>query len=149
MSAGYKLPVVAFFHISTEERQVEKNFHIFKLGCVMQVKAVEGDDQAERLLAMRSLLLQLLLESFLEPGSVSGSAVDLAICCRKAFPGISAGVTDNLQHDSNEMPPVMDVLVDIILSLLAQSSLPVRAAAEQVSQVLRETPNLSGMIKEP
>ncbi len=47
------------------------------------------------------------------------------------------------------MPPVMDVLVDIILSLLAQSSLPVRAAAEQVSQVLRETPNLSGMIKEP
>jgi DNA polymerase phi len=115
----------------------------------MQVKAVEGDDQAERLLAMRSLLLQLLLESFLEPGSVSGSAVDLAICCRKAFPGISAGVTDNLQHDSNEMPPVMDVLVDIILSLLAQSSLPVRAAAEQVSQVLRETPNLSGMIKEP
>ncbi|CAM6028277.1 unnamed protein product [Sphagnum balticum] len=109
------------------------------------VKGVEGDDQAERLLAMRSLLLQLLLESFLEPGSVSGSAVDLAICCRKAFPGISADGTDNLQHDSNEMPPVMDVLVDIILSLLAQSSLPVRAAAEQVFKTFCGDLTRSGM----
>ncbi|CAM6049668.1 unnamed protein product [Sphagnum compactum] len=109
------------------------------------VKGVEGDDQAEKLLAMRSLLLQLLLESFLEPGSVSGSAVDLAICCRKAFPGISAEVTDNLQLDSNEMPPVMDVLVDIILSLLAQSSLPVRAAAEQVFKTFCGDLTRSGM----
>jgi DNA polymerase phi len=109
------------------------------------VKGVEGDDQAEKLLAMRSLLLQLLLESFLEPGSVSGSAVDLAICCRKAFPGISAEVTDNLQQDSNEMPPVMDVLVDIILSLLAQSSLPVRAAAEQVFKTFCGDLTRSGM----
>ncbi|CAK9219878.1 unnamed protein product [Sphagnum troendelagicum] len=109
------------------------------------LKGVEGDDQAEKLLAMRSLLLQLLLESFLEPGSVSGSAVDLAICCRKAFPGISAEVTDNLQQDSNEMPPVMDVLVDIILSLLAQSSLPVRAAAEQVFKTFCGDLTRSGM----
>ncbi|CAK9270133.1 unnamed protein product [Sphagnum jensenii] len=109
------------------------------------VKGVEGDDQAEKLLAMRSLLLQLLLESFLEPGSVSGSAVDLAICCRKAFPGISAEVTDNLQQDSNEMPPVMDVLVDIVLSLLAQSSLPVRAAAEQVFKTFCGDLTRSGM----
>lgn len=104
---------------------------------VLQVKTVTEVEQTKKLLAMRTLLSHLLLESYLSPGSSNDIAAELAICCSKTFPAItelSSTVAPVLAEDESEdPPPVMDVLLDVLLSLLAKSSSPIRAASEQVS----------------
>ena len=86
---------------------------------------------------MRSLLSLLLLESFLEPGSTDDIAAELAICCSKAFPDLQQLSTlvpsVVVEEGSEEAPPSMDVLLDVLLSLLAKASLPIREAVEKVS----------------
>lgn len=88
---------------------------------------------ADKLHALRYLLIQLLLQVLLRPGEFSEAASDLVMCCKKAF------ATSDLLNSSGEdesdgdsTPELMDVLVDTLLSLLPQSSAPVRSAIEQV-----------------
>jgi DNA polymerase phi len=104
---------------------------------VLQVKIVIEVEQRKKLLAMRNLVSNLLLESYLSPGSSNDIAAELAICCSKSFPDItelSTTVASVLTEDESEdPPPVMDVLLDVLLSLLAKSSSPIRLASEKVS----------------
>ncbi|CAL0300835.1 unnamed protein product [Lupinus luteus] len=88
---------------------------------------------ANKLHALRYLLIQLLLQVLLRPGEFSEAASELVICCKKAFssfdlPG-SSGEDDS---DDDDAPQLMDVLVDTLLSLLPQSSAPMRSSIEQV-----------------
>lgn len=84
--------------------------------------------------AMRYLLIQLLLQILLRPGEFSEAASELVICCKKTF-GSSDLLGSSGEDESNEngAPELMDVLVDTMLSLLPQSSAPLRTAIEQVS----------------
>ena len=100
-----------------------------------QVEFETNSDRLRRLLALRTLLSLLLLESFLEPGSTDDIAAELVICCSKAFPDLPelSKITPAVEiEDESEVPPVMDVLLDVLLSLLAKGSTPVRTAAEKV-----------------
>ena len=68
----------------------------------------------------------------LRPGEFCDAASELIICSKKAF-----AVPDDLNSsgdvlDSDATPELMDVLVDTLLSLLPQSSVPMRSAIEQV-----------------
>lgn len=56
----------------------------------------------------------------LQPGEFSEAASELIICCWKVFP--SPDIFDNSKEDmdGDEMPQVMDVLVDTLLSLLSR-----------------------------
>lgn len=89
---------------------------------------------ASKLHALRYLLIQLLLQIILRPGEFCEAASELVICCKKAF-----GSADLLESsgedepDGDDVPELMDVLVDTMLSLLPQSSAPLRSAIEQVS----------------
>lgn len=89
---------------------------------------------ASKLHALRYLLIQLLLQIVLRPGEFFEAASELVICCKKAF-----GSSDLLESsgedepDEDGAPELMDVLVDTMLSLLPQSSAPMRSAIEQVS----------------
>ncbi|XP_051146638.1 rDNA transcriptional regulator pol5 [Andrographis paniculata] len=88
---------------------------------------------ASKLHAMRYLLIQLLLQILLRPGECFEAASELVMCCKKAF-----GSSDLLasseedESDGEDAPELMDVLVDTLLSLLPQSSAPMRSAIEQV-----------------
>ncbi|KAF2296524.1 hypothetical protein GH714_040526 [Hevea brasiliensis] len=79
---------------------------------------------ANRLHALKYLLIQLLLQVLLRPGELSEAVSELIICCKKAF-----AVSDLLDSsgenelDSDDTPEVVDVLVDTLLSLLPQSLL--------------------------
>lgn len=69
----------------------------------------------------------------LRPREFSEAASELIICCRKVFPVPdlldSSGEDD---EDSGAIPAVMDVLVDTLLSILPESTAPMRTAIEQV-----------------
>ena len=88
---------------------------------------------ANKLHALRYLLIQLLLQILLRPGEVHEAANELIICCKRAFGTsdlLDSSGEDELNGDGT--PDIMDVLVDTMLSLLPQSSAPLRSAIEQV-----------------
>ena len=72
----------------------------------------------------------------LRPGEFAEAASELVICCKKAF-----STPDLLESSGEEevsgdgAPELMDVLVDTLLSLLHQSSAPMRSAIEQVRRL--------------
>lgn len=80
---------------------------------------------------MLGLLVQMLFESRLVPRLAVENAAEITMCCKKAF-GDLVELEGELEEDGEEEPAFMDVLVDVLLSLLAQPSAPIRAAAEQV-----------------
>lgn len=88
--------------------------------------------------ALRYVLIQLVLQVLLCPEEFYEAASELAICCEKAFPTTAAAthgdsfVGEN-EFDDNEMPDLMDVLLETFLSLLPNSSGPMCFAIEQVS----------------
>lgn len=85
--------------------------------------------------AMCSLLMQFLLQS--ATTGVNDITSELLLCCKKAFGElIEVDANEIVQEDDGGSPSFMDVLVDILLSLLAQSSAPIRAAAEQVRGIV-------------
>ena len=93
--------------------------------------------EANKLHAMRFLLIQLLLQVLLRPGEFSEAASELVICCKKAFAAsdlLDSSGEEGLDDDAD--PKLMDVLVDTFLSLLPQSSAPLRSAIEQVCAVM-------------
>ncbi|KAB1206724.1 DNA polymerase V [Morella rubra] len=88
---------------------------------------------ANKLHALRHLLIQLLLQVLLRPGEFSEAASELIICCKKAFATsdlLRSSGEDEMDGDTS--PELMDVLVDTLLSLLPQSSTSMRTAIEQV-----------------
>jgi DNA polymerase phi len=111
------------------------------------VKSEENVDKRSRLVALRSLLSLLLLESFVEPGSTDDIAAELAICCSKAFPELPelSNIAPPVAVEGSEAPPVMDVLLDVLLSQLAKSSHPIREAVEKVFKVYCEDLTSAGM----
>lgn len=108
-------------------------------GHFLQVKSEKNVDKLSRMVAFRSLLTLLLLESFVEPGSTDDVAAELAICCSKAFPELPelSNIAPPVAVEGSEAPPVMDVLLDVLLSQLAKSSHPIREAVEKVSSLIR------------
>lgn len=101
----------------------------------MQERTCGPGDDANKLHALRYLLIQLLLQVLLRPGEFSEAASELIICCKKQFsaPGLLDSSGEDDESDDGGMPELMDVLVDTLLSLLPQSSVPMRSAVEQVS----------------
>lgn len=54
------------------------------------------------------------------------------MCCKKAFVSSEPESSGEDEPDVDGAPELMDVLVDTMLSLLPQSSAPMRSAIEQV-----------------
>lgn len=68
----------------------------------------------------------------LRPGEFSEAASELVMCCKKAFSASDLLDSSGEDEDSDLTPNLMDVMVDTLLSLLPQSSAPMRSAMEQV-----------------
>lgn len=97
--------------------------------------------EANKLHALRYLLIQLLLQLVLRPQELYDAAAELIICCKKAFPEVAQheSVDEEDELDDDGSPELMDVLMDTLLSLLPQSSSPMCYAIEQVTQNLAHT----------
>lgn len=103
---------------------------------------------ANKLHALRYLLIQLLLQVLLRPGEFSEAASELILCCKKAFSSsdlLESSGEDEL--DGDETPELMNVLVDTLLSLLPESSAPMRSAIEQVFKYFCDDVTDDGLLR--
>ncbi|KAF2312267.1 hypothetical protein GH714_029619 [Hevea brasiliensis] len=101
-----------------------------------------------KLHALKYLLIQLLLQVLLRPGEFSEAVSELVICYKKAFAAsdlLDTSGEDEL--DSDGSPELMDVLVDTLLSLLPQSSAPMRSAIEQVFKYFCDEVTNDGLLQ--
>lgn len=97
-----------------------------------QEKSHDCSVDANRDHALRYLLIQLLLQVLLCPGEYSEAASELIICCKKTFSTSDNPESSGEDDAEVDAPELMDVLVDTLLSLLPQSSAPMRSAIDQV-----------------
>ncbi|KAL3621022.1 hypothetical protein CASFOL_035934 [Castilleja foliolosa] len=103
---------------------------------------------ASKLHALRYLLIQLLLQIILRPGEFFEAASEIIMCCKKAYG--SSDLLDSSEEDEPDedgIPDLMDVLVDTLLSLLPQSSAPLRSAIEQVFKYYCEYITDDGLLR--
>ncbi|XP_073123017.1 uncharacterized protein [Henckelia pumila] len=103
---------------------------------------------ANKLHALRYLLIQLLLQILLHPGEFFEAATELLVCCKKAFGSsdlLGSSSEDELDGDND--PELMDVVVDTMLSLLPQSSAPLRSAIEQVFKYFSNEVTDDGLLR--
>ena len=102
----------------------------------MQERNIGSGVEANKLHALRYVLIQLVLQVLLCPEQFNEAASEIAICCQQAFPDTAAVHGDSAERekefDDNEMADLMDVLLDTFLSLLPHSSGPMCFSVEQV-----------------
>ncbi|CAA6658932.1 unnamed protein product [Spirodela intermedia] len=108
--------------LSNEDEKAFKNLLAMETRLYQEERRIGHGLEANKLHALRYLLIQLLLQLVLRPQEFSDAAAELIICCKKAFPGL----------DDDGSPELMDVLMDTLLSLVPQSSSPMCYAIEQV-----------------
>ncbi|XP_073027646.1 uncharacterized protein [Primulina eburnea] len=103
---------------------------------------------ANKLHALRYLLIQLLLQILLHPGEFFEAASELVMCCKKAFGSSDLlGSSSEDESDGDNAPELMDVVVDTMLSLLPQSSAPLRSAIEQVFKYFSSEVTNDGLLR--
>ncbi|MQL80121.1 hypothetical protein Taro_012548 [Colocasia esculenta] len=129
------IPSVSLFRaLSNEDEKGFKELQVMETRLYHEERRIGPSSEANKLRAVRYLLVQLLLELLLHPGELSEAVAEIIICCKKAFPGATQfeSVDEEDVLDDNDNPELLDVLVDNLLSLLPQSSGPMFYAVEQV-----------------
>ncbi|KAM1264364.1 hypothetical protein ACFX2J_034181 [Malus domestica] len=134
LSTLCSIPSVSYFRpLETEEENTLKKLQAMETSLSKEERNCQLTSDANRLHALRYLLIQLLLQMLLRPKEYLEAVSELMICCKKAFPVadlLDSPGEDDLDYEG--APAMMDVLVDTLLSLLPQSSAPMRTAIEQV-----------------
>ncbi|KAJ6985081.1 rDNA transcriptional regulator pol5-like [Populus alba x Populus x berolinensis] len=133
LSTLRNIPSVSLFRsLSDDDEKAFEKLQEMESSLSREEKNCVIGAEANKLHAMRFLLIQLLLQALLRPGEFSEAASELVICCKKAFAASDLLDSGEEELDNDADPKLMDVLVDTFLSLLPQSSAPLRSAIEQV-----------------
>ncbi|KAL4320292.1 hypothetical protein GQ457_18G015480 [Hibiscus cannabinus] len=127
------IPSVSLFRtLSDEDKQSVTKLLEMESKLYKEEKNCGLGNDANKLHALRYLLILLLLQVLLRPGEFCDAASELIICCKKAFAASDDPDSSGDESNGDAAPELMDVLVDTLLSLLPQSSAPMRSAIEQV-----------------
>lgn len=126
------IPSVSLFRsLDDEDEKAMKNLQAMETRLSKEERSSSCSSDPNKLHALRYLLIQLLLQVLLHPGEYSEAASELVICFKKTF---SSDLPESSGEDDLEVddaPELMDVLVDTLLSLLPQSSAPMRSSIDQ------------------
>lgn len=148
------IPSVKFFHedqgtlpLSNEDKEALEKLQAVEAGLCREERNCKLGTDANRLHALRYLLIQLVLQVVLRRGDLSETALEIVICCKKAY-----RVSDHLdstEEDDFDVdgPSVMDVLVETFLSMLPQASAPMRSAIEQVFKYFGKDVTDEGLLR--
>ncbi|XP_020233990.1 rDNA transcriptional regulator pol5 [Cajanus cajan] len=127
------IPSVSLFRsLDGEDEKAVKNLQAMEARLLKEERSHDCSTGANRLHALRYLLIQLLLQVLIRAGEYSEAASELIICCKKAFSASDLPESPGGDMEIDDAPELMDVLVDTLLSLLPQSSAPMRSSIEQV-----------------
>ncbi|CAN4107855.1 unnamed protein product [Withania somnifera] len=128
------IPSVSLFRsLGDDDEEAIKKLQAMECQLSRQERSSVPSIDTNKFHSMRYLLIQLLLQVLLRPQEYSEAASELVICCTKAFRSsdLLASSGDD-EAEGDDTPEFMNVLVDTMLSLLPQSSAPMRTAIEQV-----------------
>ncbi|WVY93844.1 hypothetical protein V8G54_032932 [Vigna mungo] len=127
------IPSVSLFRsLDDVDQKALKSLQAVETRLSREERSHDCNTDANKLLALRYLLIQLLLQVLLCPGEYAEAASELIICCKKAFSDSDLPESSGEDVEVDDAPELMDVLVDTLLSLLPQSSAPMRSSIEQV-----------------
>ncbi|KOM53920.1 hypothetical protein LR48_Vigan09g257900 [Vigna angularis] len=127
------IPSVSLFRsLDDVDQKAVKSLQAVETRLSREERSHDCNTDANKLFALRYLLIQLLLQVLLCPGEYAEAASELIICCKKAFSGSDLPESSGEDVEADDAPELMDVLVDTLLSLLPQSSAPMRSSIEQV-----------------
>ncbi|RZC57897.1 hypothetical protein C5167_005198 [Papaver somniferum] len=136
LSTLCNIPSISIFRpLNEEDGKAFKKLQEMETHLSQEVKNAGRRKDADKLHALRYLLIQLLLQVLLRPEEFSEAAFQLVICCQKLYPSpdfLESGEDAVMDDSETAEPELFDVLVDALLSLLPQSSPPLRLAVEQV-----------------
>ncbi|CAN1286869.1 Myb-binding protein 1A [Linum perenne] len=146
LSTLRSIPTVSLFRILNDED--EKAYQKL-LVTEASLRKQERKDTSENVIykyhALRYLLIQLLLQVLLRPGEFTEAVSEITICCKKAFQ--LPDIPDQEEDESDGDIEWMDVLVDTLLSLLPQSSAPLRTSIEQVFKCFSSEVTADGLLQ--
>ncbi|KAL4581071.1 hypothetical protein LXL04_017279 [Taraxacum kok-saghyz] len=146
------IPSVSLFRsLSDDDEKAFKKLQAMETRLSREERNCGMSADANRLHALRYLLIQLLLQILMRPGEFFEAASETIICCKKFFPSPdllnSSGEDEDKDDDDEEAPELMDVFVDTLLSLLPQSSAPMRSAIEQVFKYYSDDVTDDGLLR--
>ncbi|CBI35443.3 unnamed protein product, partial [Vitis vinifera] len=149
LSTLRNIPSVSLFQtLSNEDEKAFTKLQAMESRLCREERNLRLSATANKLHALRYLLIQLLLQVLLRPGEFSEAASELILCCKKAFSSsdlLESSGEDEL--DGDETPELMNVLVDTLLSLLPESSAPMRSAIEQVFKYFCDDVTDDGLLR--
>ncbi|KAG5526172.1 hypothetical protein RHGRI_032450 [Rhododendron griersonianum] len=149
LSTLCNIPSLSLFRaLSNEDENAFKKLQAMETRLSREERNCGMSTDANKLRALRYLLIQLVLQVLLRPGDFSEASSELIICCKKAFatPDLLDSSGDD-ETDGDGVPALMDVLLDTLLSLLPESSAPMRSAIEQVFKYFCEEVTDDGLLR--
>ncbi|KAM0933020.1 putative DNA-directed DNA polymerase [Dioscorea sansibarensis] len=149
LSTLCNIPSVSLYRtLNSEDEEAFKKLQKMESRLSTEARNIGPGPDANQLHALHYLLIQLLLQVLLHPGDFSEAALELVICCKKAFPTVARGDTsENDDEDDNDDPELMDVMVDTFLSLLPHTSGPMFYAIEQVFRFFCDDITEAGLLQ--
>ncbi|CAI0539658.1 unnamed protein product [Linum tenue] len=131
LSTLRSIPSVSLFRVlSDEDEEAYQKLQTMEASLYKQERRGGPEDFMYKYHALRYLLIQLLLQLLLHPAEFTEPVSEIIICCKKAF--VLSDVLESGEDVSDSDVLWMDVLVDTLVSLLPQSSAPIRSAVEEV-----------------
>lgn len=148
-STLHNIPSVSLFRsLSDDDKNTFERLEAMEKSLYREERNCGLSTDANKLHVLRYLLIQLLLQVLLRPGEFSEAASELIICCKKAFAASDIPpCSGEDEMDGDATPQLMDVLVDTLLSLLPQSSNPMRTAIEQVFRYFCDNITDDGLLR--
>ncbi|KAJ6845448.1 DNA polymerase V-like isoform X1 [Iris pallida] len=144
------IPSVSLYRkLSDEDQKAFKKLQAMESRLLQEERKFAFGIEANKLHALRYVLSQLVLQVLLCPGDFSEAAMELVICCKKAFPATANDDSseDEDKFDVNDTPEMIDVLAETFLSLLPHSSGPMCFAIEQVFRLYCDDLTIDGLLR--
>lgn len=152
LKTSCNIPSVSLYRkLSEKDQEAFKKLQEIESKLLQEERNLGSGPRANKLHALRYVLIQLVLQVLLCPEEFYEAASELAICCEKAFLATTAAHADSFggenEFDDNEMPDLMDVLLETFLSLLPSSSGPMCFAIEQAFRLFCDDLTIDGILR--
>ncbi|XP_020253656.1 DNA polymerase V-like [Asparagus officinalis] len=147
------IPSVSLYRaLSEKDQEAFKKLQETESRLLPEERNLGSGLEANKLHALRCVIIQLVLQVLLCPDEFYEAASELVICCEKASPAAAAAASsDNSgevnEFDDNETPDLMDVLLETFLSLLPHSSGPMCFAIEQAFRLFCDDLTIDGILR--